>query len=67
MSSIPTRRAGSPCRRITSRYASLSKECVVIGSVDYLEIWDAEAWQSYQETHEENFSAATDEALRDIL
>lgn len=49
------------------RYASLSKECVVIGSVDYLEIWDAEAWQEYQQNHEENFSAATDEALRDIL
>jgi MraZ protein len=40
---------------------------VVIGSVDYLEIWDAQAWQSYQQTHEENFSAATDEALHDII
>ncbi len=49
------------------RYANLSKECVVIGSVDYLEIWDAQAWQEYQQTHEENFSAATDEALRDII
>jgi MraZ protein len=44
------------------RYAGLSKECVVIGSVDYLEIWDAQAWQDYQQTHEENFSAAGDEA-----
>ena len=49
------------------RYASLSKDCVVIGSVDYLEIWDPTAWQSYQQTHEENFSAARDEALRDII
>ena len=49
------------------RYANLSKDCVVIGSVDYLEIWDSAAWQSYQETHEENFSAATDEALHDII
>jgi MraZ protein len=49
------------------RYANLSKDCVVIGSVDYLEIWDSEAWQSYQQTHEENFSAATDEALHDII
>nr|MDT0527050.1 hypothetical protein [Streptomyces sp. DSM 41633] len=32
-----------------------------------MEIWDAEAWQEYQQNHEENFSAATDEALRDIL
>jgi len=47
------------------RYASLSKECVVIGAVDYLEIWDAQAWQDYQQTHEENFSAASDDALRD--
>ena len=49
------------------RYANLSKDCVVIGSVDYLEIWDAQAWRNYQETHEENFSAASDETLRDII
>ena len=49
------------------RYANLSKECVVIGSIDYLEIWDAQAWQDYQQTHEENFSAASDETLRDII
>ena len=47
------------------RYASLSKECVVIGAVDYLEIWDAAAWQNYQQTHEEHFSAAGDEAFGD--
>ncbi len=47
------------------RYAGLGKECVVIGAVDYLEIWDAQAWNHYQETHEENFSAAGDEALSD--
>ena len=49
------------------RYANLSKECVVIGAVDFLEIWDAHAWQDYQQTHEENFSAASDEALSDII
>ncbi|WP_029115058.1 division/cell wall cluster transcriptional repressor MraZ [Mycobacterium sp. URHB0044] len=49
------------------RYANLTKECVVIGSIKYLEIWNAQAWQDYQETHEENFSAASDETLRDII
>lgn len=49
------------------RYANLSKECVVIGSIEFLEIWDAQAWQDYQELHEENFSAASDEALGDII
>ena len=49
------------------RYANLTKECVVIGSIKYLEIWNAQGWQDYQETHEENFSAASDETLRDII
>ena len=49
------------------RYANLSKDCVVTGSVDYLEIWDAQAWQQYQQAHEDDFSAATHETLRDIL
>ena len=49
------------------RYVNLSKDCVGIGAVDYLEIWDAQAWQNYQQTHEENFSAASDEALGDII
>ncbi len=39
----------------------------MIGSIEYLEIWDAQAWQAYQQTHEENFSAASDETLRDII
>jgi MraZ protein len=46
------------------RYANLSKECVVIGSVNYLEIWDAAAWSTYQQAHEEDFSTASDESLR---
>ncbi|MGE2730393.1 division/cell wall cluster transcriptional repressor MraZ [Mycolicibacterium vaccae] len=49
------------------RYANLSKDCVVTGSIEFLEIWDADAWRTYQELHEENFSAASDEALGDIF
>jgi MraZ protein len=48
------------------RYANLSKDCVVTGAVYYLEIWDAEAWHDYQQIHEENFSAATDEAINNV-
>lgn len=49
------------------KYAGLTKDCVVIGSVRYLEIWDATAWETYLAEHEEDFSEARDEALRDIL
>lgn len=49
------------------KYAGLTKECVVIGSVNYLEIWDSRSWADYLAEHEENFSEARDEVLRDIL
>lgn len=49
------------------QYAGLSKECVVIGSFDHLEIWDAATWRTYQEQHEENFSAAGSTALDAVL
>ncbi|AFA73804.1 protein MraZ [Gordonia polyisoprenivorans VH2] len=49
------------------QYAGLSKECVVIGSFDHLEIWDAQAWRDYQSQHEENFSAANSAALSAVL
>lgn len=49
------------------RYASLLKECVVIGAVDYLEIWDATAWEAYSQAHEEVFSDAQDDSLQNIF
>ncbi|MFT4043831.1 MAG: division/cell wall cluster transcriptional repressor MraZ [Gordonia sp. (in: high G+C Gram-positive bacteria)] len=48
-------------------YAGLSKECVVFGSYDHLEIWDAQRWRDYQSEHEENFSAANSAALSAVL
>lgn len=49
------------------RYAELTKDCIVIGAVDYVEIWDAQAWDRYNREHEEAYSSATDESLRSIL
>lgn len=48
-------------------YAGLEKECVVIGSVDFLEIWDAQSWKSYQEETEAAFSAADGDLLGELL
>lgn len=45
------------------RYAELAKECVVIGAVEYVEIWDARAWAAYVERSEQAFSSATDPSL----
>ncbi|MBM7367106.1 division/cell wall cluster transcriptional repressor MraZ [Gordonia hydrophobica] len=48
-------------------YAFLTKECVVIGMYDHLEIWDAQKWREYQAAHEEAFSNAGSTALDAIL
>lgn len=48
-------------------YADLSKECVVIGNVDFLEIWDAEAWDNYSAEHEGDFSVGDDESFAEFL
>jgi len=45
------------------RYAGLTKDCVVIGAVNRLEIWDASAWQAYQERHENDYAQAQGEVL----
>ena len=49
------------------RYANLSKECVVIGSIDFLEIWDKESWEAYQAEHEADFSEGEDDSLFGVL
>lgn len=35
----------------------------MIGSVDFLEIWDAQSWAQYQEETEAAFSAADDDDI----
>ena len=49
------------------RYANLTKDCVVIGSVDFLEIWDSEAWQNYLQSTKRTSPQASHESLGGIL
>lgn len=43
-----------------SNYASLTKECVIIGVNDRLEIWDKANWEKFIIDNEENFSDMAD-------
>jgi MraZ protein len=47
-------------------YAGLSKDCVVIGANSRVEVWDAEAWQTYLASTEQAFSEA-EEVLPGLL
>ena len=41
-------------------YASLKKDCVIIGVNERLEIWDKEAWDNFISENEENLSDIAD-------
>lgn len=43
------------------RYAGLQREVVVIGALDHIEVWDAEAWATYAAAQEEAFAELDDE------
>ena len=49
------------------RYANLRKDCVVIGAITRLEIWDAQAWQTYLDQHEDSYAQAREEVLPGIF
>jgi MraZ protein len=44
-------------------YAGLDRECVVIGAGARLEVWDAQAWETYLADQETAFSSLSEEVL----
>ena len=44
-------------------YASLERDCVVIGAMDRVEIWDAVAWQAYTVEQEPAFADLSEEVF----
>lgn len=48
-------------------YAGLSKDCVVIGAGSRLEVWDAEAWETYLAANETAFAEQSEEVLPGLI
>ena len=44
-------------------YASLTKDCIVIGAMNRIEIWDSAAWQTYSDQQEQAFADLSDEVF----
>ena len=44
-------------------YASLSKDCIVIGAMNRIEIWDASSWQTYSDQQEQTFADLSEEVF----
>lgn len=48
-------------------YASLSKDCVVIGAMNRIEIWGATAWQTYSDSQEQAFADLSEEVFPGVM
>ena len=44
-------------------YASLEKDCVVVGAINRVEVWDAAAWEQYANAKESAFADLDEGAL----
>lgn len=44
-------------------YASLTRELVIIGVGSRAEIWDAETWKTYLQSHEDGFASTAEEVI----
>ena len=44
-------------------YAALEKECVVIGAMNRVEIWDAASWADYETSQEQAFSELSEDVF----
>jgi MraZ protein len=42
-------------------FAGLARDCVILGLVDYIEIWDAERYRDYLSANEEEFKSGSEE------
>ena len=42
-------------------HAGLCKECIVLGQVDYIEVWDVDRYKAYLNASEEDFKAGLEE------
>ena len=48
-------------------YASLSKDCIVIGAMNRVEIWDSASWQSYSDQQEQAFADLSEEVFPGVV
>jgi MraZ protein len=49
------------------QYAGLERDCAVIGAGSRVEIWDAQAWQTYLEAQEQSFAELSEEVLPGLM
>ena len=60
---VPDKQGRVTVPPLLREYASLDRDCVVIGSDNHVEVWDAAAWTAYSEGQDEVFAGMSEEVL----
>lgn len=63
---VPDRQGRIPIAPLLRDYASLTRDVVVIGSMNRVEIWEPTAWRSYLEEQEEQYADLSEEIFPGI-
>lgn len=63
---VPDKQGRISIPSVLRDYASLTKDVIVIGSMNRIEIWDPAAWEAYSEEQEQKFSDLSDEVFPGI-
>ncbi len=64
---IPDKQGRITIPPVLRAYARLGRDCVVIGAMDRVEIWDAGSWQGYADQQEDAFSQMSEEVMPGVL
>lgn len=60
---VPDRQGRVTVPAALRAYAGLERDCVVVGANSRLEIWDPQAWRSYEQQQEQAFADQDEEVL----
>jgi MraZ protein len=63
---VPDKQGRINIPSVLREYASLTKDVMVIGAMNRIEIWDPTSWQEYSEAQEQVFSDLSDEVFPGI-
>ena len=64
---VPDRQGRITIPQSLREYAGLTRDCVVVGANNRLEIWDAAAWERYEAEHSQAYAEQAEEVLPGVL
>lgn len=66
-SELPDKQGRISVPQVLRDWAQLERDCVVVGAMDRIEIWDSERWNAFSDEQEEPFADMSEEVMPGIF